>query len=179
MPNRVLLSLSVILLLASCGTVSDMKPAGSASAIASNKTFQRVLVKDFTHTVADDDGTTPIAARKFSDRIAEAIKEAKPNANVSRSGSAGPGTLVIGGEVTRYMEGSAALRLLVGMGAGSAYFDANVRFSDGANGQPLGMIRVDKNSWGLGGVIASTQTVDRFMSAGAEKTAAETVKILR
>jgi hypothetical protein len=177
MSIRAILSLSAIVTLASCCSVSKVE---SPSAVGlSGKTFQRVLVKDFTHTVADDDGTTPIAARRFADKIADAIREEKPGAMVARSGAAGAGTLVISGEVTRYMEGNAALRFLVGMGAGSAYFDANVKLSDGANGQQLGMIRVDKNSWGLGGGIAASQTVDHFMKLGANKTADEAAKLLK
>ena len=179
MINRyTLFILSSISLLTSCGSVSSEKPTASAS-ITSTKTFQRVLVKDFTHTITDDDGTTPIAARKFSDEIANAIRTAKPSASVARSGNVSADTLVISGEVTRYMEGNAALRLLIGMGAGSSYFDANVYLTDGANGQTLGKIRVDKNSWGLGGGIAASQTVQHFMKLGAKKTAEEATPLLR
>jgi Domain of unknown function (DUF4410) len=138
-----------------------------------------VLVRDFTHTVTDDDGTTPVAARKFSNEISSAIKRTIPNAKVTRSGKPGADTLVIGGEVTRYMEGNAALRMMIGMGAGSSYFDANVKFSDGLSGKNVGTIKVDKNSWALGGVIAATQNVDSYMKAGAEKTAVETAKLLK
>jgi hypothetical protein len=76
------------------------------------------------------------------------------------------------------MEGNAALRMFVGMGAGSSYFDANVRFSD-SRGKSLGMIRVDKNSWALGGGLAATQTVDTYMREGAKKTAEASTKLLR
>ncbi|MBL9145654.1 MAG: DUF4410 domain-containing protein [Verrucomicrobiaceae bacterium] len=178
MKHLLLPLLSAIALLTSCGSVSTEKPS-SLSPIAVGKAFQRVLVQDFTHTVTDDDGTTPIAARKFSDEIANAIRAAKPSAVVARSGKGGAGTLVISGEVTRYMEGNAALRLFIGMGAGSSYFDANVYLADGATGQKLGTIRVDKNSWGLGGGIAATQMVEHFMKLGAKKTAEEAVKLLR
>lgn len=176
--RNILFTLSAAIVLTSCGSVSTEKPT-TGTGIATGKTFQRVLVKDFTHTVVDDDGTTPVAARKFSDEIAKAIHVAKPGATVSRSGNAAAGTLVISGEVTRYVEGNAALRFLVGMGAGSSYFDANVYLSDGANGQRLGTIRVDKNSWGLGGGIAASQTVQHFMKLGAKKTAAEAATLLR
>ena len=176
---RLLLPLVVCLGLSSCGTVSDLQPSTQGAAIASGKMFSKVLVRDFTHTVADDDGTTPLAARRFSDHIASAIREAKPGAQVARSGKAGADTLVIGGEVTRYMEGNAALRLFVGMGAGSSYFDATVRFIDGGDNKELGTLKVDKNSWGLGGGIAASQTVESFMTSGAEKTAEEAAKRLR
>ena len=163
-------------LLSSCGTVSDFQPATTGSP---GKKYSRVLVRDFTHTVSDDDGTTPVAARKFSDEISYAVQRQNPNVKVARSGKPGAGTLIIGGEVTRYMEGNKALRLLVGMGAGSSYFDANVRFSDGVSGKSLGTITVDKNSWALGGGLAAMQTVDSYMKEGAETTAKESEKFLK
>lgn len=164
-------------LLTSCGVVSEFQ--STTTTVATGKKYSRVLVRDFTHTVSDDDGTTPVAARKFSDEISYAIQREIPNAKVARSGKPTAGTLVIGGEVTRYMEGNAALRMMIGMGAGSSYFDANVRFTDGISGKNVGTIKVDKNSWALGGALAATQTVDSYMKAGAEKTAAETAKLLK
>jgi hypothetical protein len=156
-----------------------MQGAGGKPAVVTAKTFNCVLVRDFTHTVKKDKGGAPIAANKFSDQIAAAIHASKPGIQVTRNGKAGPGTLTIGGEVTRYVEGNAALRLLIGMGAGSSYFDANVRFSDGADGKELGVIRVDKNSWGLGGGLAAGQTVESFMKEGAQKTAIEAAKLVK
>lgn len=176
--RNILTSFAATLILTSCGSVSSEAPSASAGQVT-GKTFQRVLVKDFTHSVTDDDGTTPVAARKFSDKIASAIRQAKPGVQVMRTGTAGPGTLVVSGDVTRYMEGNAALRLLIGMGAGSSYFDANVLLTDGASGQKINTIRVDKNSWGLGGMVAASQTVEHFMSLGASKVASETAPMLR
>jgi Domain of unknown function (DUF4410) len=149
-----LLLLIPVLVLVSCGSVSGLKSSTGTQITAVTRSYTRVLVRDFTHTVSDDDGTTPIAARKFADTIATAVKSASPATPVTRQGTAGSGTLVINGVVTRYMEGNAALRLFVGMGAGSSYFDATVQFSDGATGASLGSLTVDKNSWALGGIMA-------------------------
>ncbi len=171
-----ILPIAAGLALSSCGSVSDFQPATTAPV---SKKYHKVLVRDFTHTVSDDDGTTPVAARKFSDEISYAIQRQTPNVPVSRSGKPDSDTLVIGGEVTRYMEGNAALRLMVGMGAGSSYFDANVRFYDGKSGKSIGTIKVDKNSWALGGGIAATQTVDSYMKEGATKTAEASTKFLK
>jgi hypothetical protein len=162
--------------LTSCGTVSDFQPATAAPA---PKKYNKVLVRDFTHTVTDDDGTTPVAARRFSDEISYAIQSRSPGVAVARKGVPTAETLVIGGEVTRYMEGNAALRALVGLGAGSSYFDADVRFYDGKSGKSLGTIKVDKNSWAGGGMIAATQTVDSYMKEGAQKTAAASANFLK
>ena len=171
-----ILPIAIGALLSSCGSVSDFQPTTTGAA---GKKYSRVLVRDFTHTVSDDDGSTPVAARKFSDEISYAIQRTIPNAKVTRSGKPGADTLVIGGEVTRYMEGNAALRFMIGMDAGSSYFDANVRFSDGKNGKNLGILTVDKNSWALGGGLAAAQTVDSYMKSGAEKTAEECAKLLK
>jgi hypothetical protein len=170
------IALGAVLLLSSCGSVKSSSTAAPGTAAV--RAYDRVVVRDFTHTVKDDDGTTPIAAKRFADHIVTAIQKAKPGARVTRGGAADARTVVVSGEVTRYMEGNAALRLLIGMGAGSSYFDANVRLTDGT-GKALSTIVVDKNSWGLGGIGAATQTVDTFMVAGAEKTAKEVAQHLR
>lgn len=70
------------------------------------------------------------------------------------------------------MEGSAALRFWVGLGAGNSYFDATTEFRD-ADGRMLGRILTDKNSWGLGGAIAAGQTPETFMNSAAQKIALE------
>ena len=64
------------------------------------------------------------------------------------------------------------------MGAGSSYFDANVRLTDGATGRALTTLKVDKNSWGMGGGIAATQTVESFMNQGAKAVAKDAAPML-
>jgi len=78
-------------------------------------------------------------------------------------------------EITRFVEGNAALRFLVGMGAGSSYFDA----TDGASGSSIATLSADKNSWGLGGSLAAGQTVYTFMDEAAKKTAKEVAPYLK
>ena len=96
--------------------------------------------------------------------------------SVARGGKTDANTLVIEGEVTRFVEGNAALRALVGLGAGSSYFDADVRFLDGANGKVVGTMKADKNSWVLGGGLAAGQTVETFMNGAAKKVGQESMK---
>ncbi|MDZ4286858.1 MAG: DUF4410 domain-containing protein [Prosthecobacter sp.] len=175
---RTLLIIAAATSLVSCGTVSTVQPA-AASNLKTGKQYSKVVVQDFRSAVSDDDGSTVVAGRQFADVIAQAVRSSRPGVMVSRNGPPDAGTLVIGGEITRYMEGNAALRLFIGMGAGSSYFDANIRFSDGATGQSLGSLRADKNSWGLGGSIAATQTVKVFMQEAAKKTATEVAPLLR
>ncbi len=85
-------------------------------------------------------------------------------------------SLIIFGEIVRYVEGNAALRLMIGLGAGSSYFDANVKITNSDSNVLLGEIIVDKNSWVLGGGIASGQTIDSFMVEASEKIADEIKK---
>ncbi len=102
-----------------------------------------------------------------------------PNTPVVRTGTPDSSTLVVGGEITRFVEGNAALRFLVGMGAGSSYFDATVRATDGASGSSIATLSADKNSWGLGGSLAAGQTVYTFMDEAAKKTAKEVAPYLK
>lgn len=52
------------------------------------------------------------------------------------------------------MKGNAALRSLVGMGAGSSNFNPNVYLTDATTGKEIGMMKVDKNTWALGGGLS-------------------------
>lgn len=80
------------------------------------------------------------------------------------------------GDITRCAKGSAALKVLIGMGAGSTYFDAIVKFKDVQSDSQLGETVVDKNRWGLGGVVAASQDIEHFMDEAAKKIASELTK---
>jgi len=174
---HILLIAAVSTTLVSCGTIATVQPA--TTAVAAGKTFNKVIVQDFRNVVSDGKGSAAVAGRNFADIVAVAIRQAKPGTSVERSGKPDSNTLVIGGEITRFVEGNAALRFLVGMGAGSSYFDADIRFSDGGTGKPIGMVRADKNSWALGGSLAAGQTVETFMREAAKKTATDAAPLLR
>ena len=176
-----LLSLFVVVasaaFLTGCGTTSNLKPVAGAD-IKSIQKYNKVSVLDFgdktgTHT---DESPQRVQeqGRHFADMIALELEKTKSFDKVIRATAAEPGSMLISGDITRCNEGSASLRLWIGMGAGSSYFDATVNFSDADTAQKLGEILVDKNSWGLGGGIASNQTVDSF-EQGAAKTIAEQV----
>ncbi len=164
-------------LLASCGSIQTEGPGASQSAAVGRLT--KVVVKDFANAYSKGDSAiTERYAAKFADQVAAEIRRVKPGVSVTRNGAVSPATLVVSGEVTRCEEGTAALRALIGMGAGSSYFDARVRLADGT-GKALSTVVVDKNSWGLGGLAASTQTVDTFVAAGAQKTAEQAATFLK
>ena len=82
-------------------------------------------------------------------------------------------SVVISGAITKYDEGNATLRWLIGFGAGSSHFDANVKITDSVSNNELGAIVVDKHSWAGGGIMASAQTPEGFMDGAAKKIAQE------
>lgn len=164
-------------LFASCGSIQTEGPGAFQSAAAGRLT--KVVVKDFANAYPKGDSAfTERYAATFAGPVAAEIRRVKPGVSVTRNGAVRPATLVVAGEVTRCEEGNAALRALIGMGAGSSYFDAKVRLTDGT-GKALSPVVVDKNSWGLGGLAASTQTVDTFAAAGARKTAEQAATFLK
>jgi opacity protein-like surface antigen len=83
---------------------------------------------------------------------------------------------VIDGVITKYHEGNPMLRAFIGMGAGSAFFEADVYFRN-SEGNIIGKIKADKNSWALGGGLAAAQNPTMFMNGAAAKIAEEAVKL--
>jgi hypothetical protein len=178
--------------LAACGTTTNIKPSSTAEVTddsAQKKerlidltSYEKVIVLDFVDAT-DKSKLTPdnaryysntlsSAVRSFPDMIAEQVRATGAFHEVVRGPS--PGKAVsISGSITRLTEGSPALRLWIGMGAGSSYFDATTDISDAESGASIGRINVDKNSWPLGGIVASAQTVQTFMEGAAEKIAAQ------
>jgi len=173
-------------LLAGCGTVSEMETE-DGTPLFDASVFEQVVVLDFTDETstktsdeseeAEHDEAVRIAGRLFADKIAAELKKKGIFKEVTRTETEG-GALVIGGAITRYQEGNAAVRFLIGLGAGSSYFDATVNFINDADGATLGVMKVDKNSWVLGGGLAATQTVESYMNEAARKVAAELEKAL-
>jgi uncharacterized protein YceK len=167
-----------------CGTVSEMETSG-ANANFSEARYTKVAILDFTNgastnkTKADDiaefNESVEIAGRLFADKIAAELRKEKLFPEIVREEVEGP-ALVIYGTITRMEEGNAAARLFIGLGAGSSYFDAEVLFTDNVDGENLGVMKIDKNSWALGGGIAAGQTVEGYMDKGAEKIAEEIIK---
>jgi hypothetical protein len=161
----------------SCGTVGSLQ---RTSTVAMAQKYHRVVIQNFTASVPEDELAKAARAQsEYPDSIAAALIRKGTGLKVTRDGDVGPGTLVVSGHINRCEDGAASLRLWIGMGAGSTYFDATTRISDGGSRTSLGTIKHDKNSWPLGGVIASTQTVDSFMRMAADKTADEVMKLLR
>jgi len=172
-----ILTLSAFLV--GCGTTSNLKPVAGANLRALQK-YSQASVLDFC-VKADTKTDTKSEqlqerGRHFADLIALELESTKAFEKVTRGTAPQPGSLSVSGDITRYAEGSSSLRFWVGMGAGSSYFDATVRFADADTGEKLGELLVDKNSWGGGGGIAAGQTVQSFMQEAAKKIAAQVAK---
>jgi predicted small lipoprotein YifL len=186
---------ALLVTLTACGSTSGMKrsDAGKAEPVEAQKAainadfaaFTRVNVMDFTVELASpprDEAKRAVAVsqasaagKRFADKIADGLSATGKFTEVVRNDSR-PGDLIIKGEVTRYEEGNRAARLLVGFGAGSANFDATVRFVNSTTAEEISQITVDQNSWFLGGLVAATQDVDDFIDGAASKVAEETVR---
>jgi hypothetical protein len=160
------------LIFSSCGSVSEVAPTTGATV---NK-YSKVVVKDFAYKGDTSEVNGPASSTTFPRIIASEVTKKGAFTSVSQNGKAGSDSLIITGDVTRYVAGNAALRMMVGFGAGSSYFDADVRFIDGASGKVIGTMKADKNSWGLGGGLASGQTPETFMQGSAKKIAEESFK---
>jgi hypothetical protein len=177
--SRLFLVVACAAFLGGCGTTSTLKPVAGAD-IRSIQKYSQVSVLDFGSKPGAKTDATPEhlqeLGRQFADKIALELENTKAFEKVTRATAPQPGSLLVSGDITRCTEGSASLRLWIGMGAGSSYFDATVEFADADTAQKLGVVLVDKNSWALGGGIAGAQTVERFMQAAAKKVAAQVAK---
>lgn len=163
------------IMLTGCGTVSEVTP--TAGQDLDLRKYDRVLVLDFADGVTDKvkpsaqakkRAEMAIRTKSFPDRIAIELGAKNVFKEVTRTGNPDPQTLIVSGTITRYTEGDAIGRLVIGLGAGSSYFDATVDFKDGGTSNILANQKIDKNSWVLGGGIAATQTPDEFMQEAAK-----------
>ncbi len=162
--------LCLVLSLAACGSTSEIKNVKGENNL-NLSSYENAVVLDFSDGTKKSN-TPAFVGKNFADRIAANISEQGVFKKVSRT----PLTekcVIISGAVTKYAEGSAGLRLLIGFGAGSSHFDADVKIADSESNAELGEIVVDKNSWALGGIMASGQTPDTFMNEAAKKIAKE------
>jgi hypothetical protein len=169
--------LGVSFVLMSCGTTSSLQ-ATHGKALTSAQRFARVAVQDFKSTVSQQPEKISFARTYFADHIAAELKGRRKFSGVVRNAKPDANTLVISGTITKYEEGSVAKRMLLGMGFGMAVFEATVEFRD-SKGVTIGTIKVDKNSWPMGGVIGAVEKPEDFMEGAAEKVAEEAGKLAK
>jgi hypothetical protein len=161
----------------SCGTTSSLQTTGGVSASSPTK-FSKVVVQDFKVSVPEHAEQAATARTTFPDRIAAEIRKTGRFASVSRNSKADANTLVISGVITKFDEGSTQKRIWLGMGFGMAFLEATVSFRD-SNGRSIGTIKVDRNSWPMGGAIAAAQSPQTFMNGAADTVAEEAAKRAR
>jgi len=165
------------LILCSCGTTSSLQGA-RGGAVTSTKKFSKVTVQDFKSSAPEVGENINKGKVYFADRIATELKKRGKFSSIARNAKPDANTLVIWGTITKYDEGSATKRALLGMGFGMALLEANVEFRD-SKGSPIGSIKVDKNSWPLGGGLAAGQDPQDLMKGPAEKVAEEAAKLAK
>lgn len=172
--SGLILAALVTIIFTACGSTSSLQgPHGTA--VTPARKFSKVTIQDFKVSVpehADEASSTRVS---FPDLIASEIKKTRRFSTVVRNAKPDSNTLVIDGVVTKYDEGSASKRFFLGMGFGMSFLEASVEFRD-SKGVRLGSIKVDKNSWPLGGGLATGQNPHSFMSGAADKIAEEAVK---
>ena len=178
---RIAAATAVACVISACGGYSKMTAEeGSEPALP---VYTTAIVIDF------NDATTPerelvqqdltehrrkvaAAGRRFADLIATRLMAEKMYTVVLRQPSPAD-ALLITGDITRYVEGDAAERLLIGMFSGRSRLEGIIQFSDNRSGDTVGAMTVDKHSWVLGGILAAGQTVEDYMEKAAEKVADE------
>lgn len=170
-----LIFLAAPFILTSCGTTSSLQDT-HGKALASARKFTKVTVLDFRSTDLKHPVKVNQAKVDFANYIAAELKKRGNFSSASRNAKPDANTLVISGTITKYEEGSVAKRMLIGMGFGMAIFEATVEFRD-SKGTVIGTIKVDKNSWAMGGVIGAVEKPEDFMEGAAEKVAEEAGKL--
>ena len=182
--NIVLKLLSIAgltLLLSGCGTVSALK-LKTLDATLLKGHYDNVVVEQFsanaTKTDVDQAKITWVRGR-FSDLIVEEMRQTNVFKEVSKDKEPNEETLLIGGDITSYIEGDVFMRSFIGFGAGSSYFKSLVQFRDGKTKNEIGTIEVDNNSYVLGGYLAAGQTPEAFMRGAAKKIASEAKKLAK
>jgi len=177
-----LLFLSVFL--TACATKPAITSAGGEP--LNLEQYQAVVVSDFGDKATppgtdarhqDSRDQVRSAGRNFADLIASEIRKTQSFREVVREGAPAAPTLLVGGHITRYERGDVTFRRMIGMGAGSCYFDASVEIKDGKTGKLLGTVIVDRSSFILGGDIAASETPEVFMEHAARRIAKEIRKI--
>ncbi len=174
-------------LLSGCGSTSVLR-SPSGGKFVSDVRFDCVRVDRFENKISKadaPDSKIEWACDHFANLIAQEITKTGAFKTVSRAADMNEPkepnepTLCIGGDITRYEEGSAFTRFMIGLGAGSSYFDAVVKLWSDIDQKEIGVIKVDRNSWVLGGGIASGQTPETYMKEASKKIAKEMKKLAK
>ncbi|MCC8368778.1 MAG: DUF4410 domain-containing protein [Rickettsia endosymbiont of Oxypoda opaca] len=167
--------LILMLLLSACGSTSGIRNTQKSTDLPNFSKYDCVIVNDFIDSTSKSSNNPHVISegKKFADIIANLIKSKKLFNIVERNVDSTTTAILIDGKITKYNEGNAVMRTLIGFGAGSSQFDAKINIRDNETKQLLGTIDVNKMSWALGGAIAGTQDVKSHMNSAASKIADE------
>ncbi len=168
---------AICLTLSACGSVSRLEHSGGHDFRAYRTIVIGTLGNKPAIAIPDDkrlayDTQVGIASSRFAKYLERELRAYRMDVDVVR-GEPRPGALFVEGDITRYANGNAALRLFFGFGAGSSYFDAFVRFRDTDSGDVVGTVLVDKNSWPIASGVAAFQTGDAEVLGAAKRVAEE------
>jgi hypothetical protein len=152
--GSVVATVSVLVLLLGCGpSVQRMRPNNPLSGLS----FQ---VAEFDVSEADIvsfDGSSAMFGIEVAQKIAEGLREAGVDAQVTPRESARLGKAIVRGKVTLVDGGSRALRYWIGFGAGATKFGVNGQVTD-ATGRVLGRFADERRS-GFGMFGGDTETL--------------------
>lgn len=167
--------LTLAFALSGCGTTSHLRNSQGSHTYPDLSGYNHLIINDFGDGVSksQDDQKILSEGKRFADIITTEVKAKKIFDKVERNTKYNGKALLIDGKITEYQEGSAAARMLIGLGAGSSHFDAKVNIKDNKTKKNLGEIDVNKMSWALGGAIAASQDVKSHMNSAASKIANE------
>ena len=132
--------LALASMLAACGTTGSIQPTAKPQAVVGAPApkggvpldlsgYDRVVVLDVVDAT-NKSGIKPADLRAYSATMATAVRTF-PDLIAQKLRGPNPGkALRISGRITRLTDGNSSLRLFIGMGAGSAYFDAATELAD-------------------------------------------------
>jgi hypothetical protein len=106
---------------------------------------------------------------RFARLVADELRKKGMNATVVNAPV--QSGLVLQGHVTRFEHGSAAARILVGMGAGSSNMYTDFELTNAATKEVLSKFEIIATSGGSGGLQAAGGYIGAHLTDGAEKAA--------
>ncbi|AVP87817.1 hypothetical protein phytr_8860 [Candidatus Phycorickettsia trachydisci] len=159
--NFILLIISVIL--SACGSTLHMHDKKEC------KQYTRVIINDFKDKASKKHNDPHVIAegKRFADMIAREMLKKNLFAQVDRNVESDEPALLIDGEIIKYQEGNAALRMIIGLGAGSSTFKAKAHLKDNETKKTIGNIDLNQTSWVPGGVLAGVQDIQSHLQSAA------------
>ncbi len=177
MGSRKILVSALLLVGCAHGKMGHISQPLAKNAVSKGETIQVVTIKADSAQISGDksgdagrvESIKSEIAGRFNREIAEHLRRKGFKAvAVESMPSSG---IVLAGKVTKIENGSAAARMLVGMGAGSANMFTDFKLMDAATQKLLGKFEIIATSGGNSGWQAAGSYLNAHIKDGAEKTA--------